>query len=129
MPALRRCRNAASRPIWSLRRFCLAPELKNVYTEFLWGFPVDRLNFIGITEYYADDLRYFSQEILGNNLEAHTLNRRSGEGAAGSAGVLAPVERSEIQNFHAADCALYRHALELRRFRLGHLPGAPQHHL
>jgi hypothetical protein len=114
---------------WSLRRFCLAPELKNVYTEFLWGFPVDRLNFIGITEYYADDLRYFSQEILGNNLQAHTLNRRPDEGASESAGALEPDERLEIQNFHAADCTLYRHALELRRHRLERPPGAPQHHL
>jgi len=114
---------------WSLHRFCLAPELKNVYTEFLWGFPVSRLDFIGITEYYVDDLRYFSQEILGNNLEVHTLNRRPGEGAARGTAVLEPDQRSEIQNFHAADCALYRHALELRRFRLGYPSGAPQRHL
>lgn len=114
---------------WSLRRFCLAPELKNVYTEFLWGVPVERLDFIGITEYYANDLRYFSQEILGNNLEAHTLNRRPEEEASANTGILAPVERSEIQNFHAADFALYQYALELRRRRLGRRPGAPQHRL
>ena len=53
---------------WSLRRFCLAPELRNVYTEFLWGFPSGRLDFVGITEFYAEDLRYFSREMLGNKL-------------------------------------------------------------
>ena len=114
---------------WSLEQFCLAPELRNVYSEFLWGFPLKRFDFVGITEFYAEDLRYFSQEILGNNLETHTLNWRPQSGTSGSTDVLEPSERSEIENFHAADCTLYRHALELRRFRLGRPPGTPQHHL
>jgi hypothetical protein len=37
---------------WSLARFCLSPELRNTYNQFLWGFPVSRFDFIGITEYY-----------------------------------------------------------------------------
>jgi len=102
---------------WSLARFCLAPELRNVYSEFLWGFPPERLDFVGITEFYAEDLRYFSQEILGNNLPLHTLNQNPG-GAQGEAGnPFTAAERLEIEAWHAADIDLYRHFLRRREGR------------
>jgi hypothetical protein len=103
---------------WSLERFCLAPELRNVYSEFLWGFPLERLHFIGITEFFAEDLRYFSQELLGNKMQAHTLNRRSGGGEAGAAPHLSAGARARIEAYHAADMAVYRHALRLRQGRI-----------
>jgi hypothetical protein len=103
---------------WSLERFCLAPELRNVYTEFLWGFPRDRLCFVGITEFFAEDLRYFSQEILGNKMRAHTLNRRLKAGLLPPEADLAAINRCAVEAFHAADVALYRQALEQRQRRL-----------
>ena len=103
---------------WSLQRFCLAPELRNVYTEFLWGFPPERLDFIGITEFYREELRYFSQAILGNKMSPQTLNRRPEADAHASANILSDHEREEICDFHASDCALYQRALTLRRARL-----------
>lgn len=103
---------------WSLRRFCLAPELRNVYTEFLWGFPSDRLDFVGITEFYGEDLRYFSREILGNKLRPQTLNQRSEVSGPEQGECLTHAERDEIEEFHAADVSLYRGALAQRRRRL-----------
>jgi hypothetical protein len=102
---------------WSLQRFCLAPELRNVYSEFLWGFPLGRLDFIGITEFFADDLRYFSQRVLGNKLQAHTLNRRAATGEGEPQALLNAAARAEIEAWHAADMALYRQALALRKAR------------
>ena len=102
---------------WSLQRFCLAPELRNVYSEFLWGFPFQRLDFIGITEFFADDLWYFSQQVLGNKMQAHTLNRRTEPGEGEHQAPLSAAARSEIEAWHAADMALYRQALELRKAR------------
>jgi hypothetical protein len=104
---------------WSLERFCLAPELRNVYSEFLWGFPTERLCFIGITEFFAEDLRYFSQEILGNKMQPHTLNRRSGAAGAGQPVGLGAVDRQAVEGYHDADTALYRCALQLRQLRQG----------
>ena len=103
---------------WSLQRFCLAPELQNVYTEFLWGFPLERLDFIGITEFYREELRYFSQTMPGNKMAPQTLNRRPGEHAPAPANGLTDRDRAEIGDFHAADLALYQQALALRRARL-----------
>jgi hypothetical protein len=103
---------------WSLERFCLAPELRNVYTEFLWGFPPERLNFVGITEFYADDLRYFSQEILGNNLALHTLNQGPGEVNGGGETLPSVSGRRRIEACHAADISLYQHFLRQRKQRI-----------
>jgi hypothetical protein len=103
---------------WSLEQFCLAPELRNVYSEFLWGFPPECLDFIGITEFFPVDLRYFSHEIMGNKMRPHTLNQRAGSDAAASGAEINPARRSQIELFHAADIALYRRALQLRQARL-----------
>lgn len=103
---------------WSLERFCLAPELRNVYSEFLWGFPPERLSFIGITEFFAEDLRYFSQEILGNKMRLHTLNQRAEAGLPLPEAELRAPDRLAIEEFHAADIALYRQALGQRQRRL-----------
>jgi hypothetical protein len=103
---------------WSLQRFCLAPELRNVYTEFLWGVPVERLFFIGITEFFAEDLRYFSQHVLGNKMQPHTLNRRPDNDAALPGPDHGVIDRRAITEYHAADMALYRQALRLRQRRL-----------
>ena len=102
---------------WSLQRFCLAPELRNVYTEFLWGFPAKRLDFVGITEFFAEDLRYFSREILGNNLQPQTLNQRSQAAVPAVEATFSHAERAEIEEFHAADLSLYRSVLARRRGR------------
>lgn len=42
---------------WSLERFCLGPEMRNIYRQYLWGFDPNRFDFIGLTERYADDVR------------------------------------------------------------------------
>ena len=104
---------------WSLERFCLAPQLRNVYTEFLWGFPVDRLDFIGITEYFAEDLRYFSHRFLGNKMLPRTLNQRLPEGGSPDEPALTALERAAVEEFHAADMALYQQCLAQRQRRTG----------
>ena len=50
---------------WSLQRFCLGHELRNLYHQYLWGFPPERFDFIGITERYAEDLARFGKRYLG----------------------------------------------------------------
>ena len=103
---------------WSLARFCLAPELRNVYSEFLWGFGLERFRFIGITEFFEEDLRYFSQQVLGNKIPAHTLNRRSGDDGGDPVAALSADMRAEIEAYHAADMAIYNLGLQLREARL-----------
>ena len=96
---------------WSIERFCLGPEIRNLYWQFLWGFPIDYFDFIGITEFYEDDFNYFVQHYLGDHIEPKRLNvGGKGRGAY-------QIDRSfrkEIEAFHDRDIDLYQSALAKR---------------
>jgi len=99
---------------WSVEKFCLSPALRNLYTQFLWGFPLEQFSFIGITEHYEHDLRYFSKRFIGKDLAVFekTIGDRKEE--------LYDIDsrfRQRIKSFHERDMALYHRALEFRRAR------------
>ncbi|TXS90066.1 hypothetical protein [Parahaliea aestuarii] len=99
---------------WTLERFCLAPELRNVYSEFLRGFPLRFLDFVGISEFYTEDLREFSTRFLGRQAEPMVLNAASVRYRAEDipAGL-----RRRVRAYHRQDVELYEHALVLRQRR------------
>jgi len=97
---------------WSLETFAFRPELRDVYSVFLWGFPVNRLDFIGITEHYDDELAYFGRTFLGADLEGATKRRNPAR--SGSRYAIETPLRQRIEAFHARDTQLYRQALALR---------------
>lgn len=101
---------------WSLEDFALRPELRNIYSEFLWGFPLERFAFVGISEHYADDLRDFGRRVLGSELPI-CEERRNPALPAGRYEIDASLRR-RIAGFHGADQALYERALALRAARL-----------
>lgn len=108
---------------WSLERFCLGPELRNIYRQFLWGVPLGRFDFVGITEHFDDDIGDFSRLILAGSSASLTPS----DSAVANANPVAPrryVEdtalRARIEGHHAADMALYRAACEQRNRRLRH---------
>ena len=41
---------------WSLEKFCFSPKMHNFYTQFLWSFPLELFDYIGITESFDEDL-------------------------------------------------------------------------
>lgn len=90
---------------WSLERFCLGPELRNTYCKFLWGFPLDAFDFIGITEHFEQDMARFATDILGESVAVHQDNvnpERPEESYIEDLDL-----RRRIETFHAADMALY----------------------
>jgi hypothetical protein len=97
---------------WSIERFCLGPEVRNLYWQFLWGFPIEYFDFIGITEFYENDFAYFTQHYLGDRIEPKRLNvGGNGRGAY-------QIDRSfrnDIEKFHDRDIELYQRALERRQ--------------
>ncbi len=102
---------------WSLERFCLGPEMRNLYSKFLWGFSLSRFDFIGITEFYETELEQFSRLILGVPVQRQLKNvNPKGERHAHIGN---PELRRKIEEHHAADMVLYRRALQLREKRLG----------
>jgi hypothetical protein len=102
---------------WSVERFCLSDEMRNMYGQFLWGFPVENFAFMGITEFYEDDLDYFAGRWLGLSVEPKRLN--IGSAPDGEYQVDRAL-RTRIETFHEQDMELYRRALEKRLARRRH---------
>jgi hypothetical protein len=100
---------------WSLEKFCLSQEMRNLYSEFLWGFPLERFDFIGITERYEADLRSFSLGYLGSELEARVVNPR--KAARSVSDELGSGLRKRVEEWHAEDIDLYRRALAMSKAR------------
>lgn len=97
---------------WSLDRFCMAAELKNLYSQYLWNFPLEKFDFIGITEHYESELLYFSKIILKAELKAHRKNTNPSQINPITFESKASIER--IQLFHEKDILLYKRALSIR---------------
>jgi len=103
---------------WSLERFCLGPELRNLYRQYLWGFPPDRFAFIGITEHYEAELADLGSRLLGEPT-AFTVERARGNPERTTPRYrVDPALRARIEHHHAADMALYRWAVEQRELRV-----------
>jgi len=99
---------------WSLEKFCLSEEMQNFYHQFLWGFPLHNFDFIGITEHYEDDFKYFSQTFLHQNLASFKVNiNENNKGKY----PLNKSLRKQIESFHEVDMELYHQALKLRSQR------------
>lgn len=102
---------------WSLERFCLAPEVRNLYSQFLWGFPLEYFAFIGITEFFHEDFAGFARRFMESGMEPERLNIGN---PAGDGYKIPDSLRGDIERFHAKDMDLYHRALEKRRTRLSH---------
>lgn len=99
---------------WSLERFCLGPEIRNLYSLFLWRFPLDRFDFIGFTEYFEEDFLYFTNRFFGIAPPVPKSNINMDK-----RGIYVddPDLRSKIEAYHARDMDLYRRALANRSQR------------
>jgi hypothetical protein len=102
---------------WSLERFCLCPELRNVYSQFLWGFPARCFEFIGVVEHFEEDFRYFTRTFLDRDLPVCRENVNAEKPAGAYA--IDPELQAQIERHHAKDFRLYRLALRRRQSRLG----------
>ncbi len=97
---------------WSLEKFCLSEPFRNIYTKYLWGFPLENFAFIGITECYAKDFRYFTEKYLNTSLPIQWENMSKKPDAAST--TFDPEVLKAIKDFHAEDIALYQRALSIR---------------
>jgi len=101
---------------WSLEEFCFRKEVQNYYTKYFWRFPVEKFSFIGITEHFSEDCKYFTQEFLGLNIDQVPFEN-----------ITSPEKKNNLDNpnlvkklkeFHKKDYELYNCALNLRQKRL-----------
>ena len=91
---------------WSLEKFCFSSELKNFYCQFLWRFPIDRFNFIGITERFEEEFEYFSNKFFQTSL-TFSMENRNPENKTENGYIADSDLRKKIERFHEKDMALY----------------------
>ncbi len=99
---------------WTLERFCLSEELRDIYAKFLWAFPLEYFSFIGIVEHYDEDHAAFVADHLGGHAAPRRLNAapQRERPAALDRGL-----RRDIEAFHVADMKLYDTAVAMRSRR------------
>ena len=100
---------------WTFERFSLGPEMRNIYSQFLFAFPLEYFSFVGITESYDADFRFFADKFLGVSMEPDRLNVSSQNPDRSS---IVDSLRHEIERYHAKDMELYGRAVEMRLRRL-----------
>ena len=97
---------------WSFERFANCPTIRNIYSQYFWGFPLKLFDFIGISEFSTTEIQRFSIEILGCAEQKMILNDSAQRHEAASS--IDPKLRKHIERYHSEDMALYRHALQIR---------------
>lgn len=97
---------------WSFERFAKCPEIRNIYSQYFWGFPLALFDFIGISEFSTTEIQRFSTEILGCAEQEMQVNDTSLR--TETVRTIDPELRKHIERYHSKDMSLYRHALEIR---------------
>jgi hypothetical protein len=100
---------------WSLERFALGPEMRDLYCQYLWRFDPSLFSFIGITEHYVQDLARFV-ETFGWHAAVLEHALRNPDREDDVYPISASLRERLIQH-HARDMALYEFAV-WRRDRL-----------
>ena len=75
---------------------------------------MDYFDFIGITEFYEDDLACFADRYLHAPLENHKVNTAPENERKNE---LSNESRKKVEQFHQKDMDLYHRAMELRAER------------
>jgi len=99
---------------WTLEQFCLSEQFRNIYTQYLWGFPVESFAFIGVSEHYQEDMLEFSERFLSARLAPQYLNPTK---YISSGPRLDEAFLQKVRDFHAIDVRLYQRALQWREAR------------
>lgn len=100
---------------WSFEAFCFSKELRNVYSQFFWNFPLDRFDFIGLMEFFDEDCKYFGDNFLGitiSDVPQRNLNPNSSNSYFNDLQF-----KNELQKFHEKDYVIYEYALKQREKR------------
>ncbi|WP_458070125.1 hypothetical protein [Rhodanobacter sp. BL-MT-08] len=100
---------------WTLEEFCLSEKFQNIYTQYLWCFPLENFAFIGISEHYQEDLLCFARQFLSSELvpQRENITAKTNAYREFDQGFL-----KKVRAFHAKDVRLYERALQLREARL-----------
>lgn len=101
---------------WSFEKFCFSTEMQNVYSKYLCNFPLEYIDFIGITEFFNEDAVYFLNkyqngkklEIPFDNVDPNKKTKISYD----------DVFIEKFKAYHIEDYKIYDYALRQRELRI-----------
>lgn len=100
-------------PGLSLDGFLALTNYRDTLAEYLWGFPLERFEFIGSVADYEEDLRRFSRVFLdGRTLPV--LHENVARTSAVTVPAWSEAQRTAVAEANPRDVALHRRALALR---------------
>lgn len=92
----------------TLRAFCREDHFHNLYAKYLWNFPIDRFDFVGITEDYASSVAVFRRR-FGIASVADTPSNVNPHKEVAQDYDVAPAMRELIERANARDMEIYEH--------------------
>jgi hypothetical protein len=93
---------------WSFARFALSLEMKDFYSQYMFQFPLNLFNFIGIYENLENDYKRLCQFLsIEPKKLPHTNKSESGNILSSISNEL----KSEIRDYHAEDYFIYNNAV------------------
>lgn len=101
---------------WSFEEFCFSEERRNIYSNYFWKFHIDNFDFIGISECFDTELKYFANEFLKEQIyfvPKENVNETKIGSYFSDDGF-----RTELKSFHSKDYELYQYALDKRLLRI-----------
>lgn len=100
------------RPGLDLDAFLALPNYRDTLAEYLWGLPLERLDFVGSTEHFDEDLARFSRRFLsGRELPPKRANRSDPDAGPDRRD---PDVRARVRAANQRDMALHERLLALR---------------
>ncbi len=100
---------------WTFEQFCLSDEISNMYSKFLWKFPIQKFDFIGIAEDYEEDIKYFSRKYL--NVDIKEVPKVNVNPNKTSIDITSSDLIDKIKKANYKDYDLYKFALDKKRKR------------
>lgn len=99
-------------PGLDLEQFCRIPRFQDTYRKYLWRFPLERFDFIGLTERFDDSLDVLASRYGIDCAERGALNANPHRGVEPYE--VEPAMARAILEANPGDAAIYQQAL--RRF-------------
>lgn len=101
---------------WSFEKFCFSKEMQNFYSQFLWRFPISNFDFIGVTEYFDEDMHFFANNFL--NLYDFDIPKKNINPNKKINYYSDKIFLTKLKQFHSKDYDIYNYALKKRESKL-----------
>ena len=103
--------NRVAKEQWTFERFYSHASVRNLYKKFLWRFPIEQFDFIGLVEHYTEDFNFICQTYFHDDQSLPVISNQTGITSIDSA------DRQRIQELHHDDYLIYQQGKTIREER------------